>query len=101
MATGMDIEISSQVLRQRAGNMRTAVGFMKDALETANNVMSRTSESFESSAADAFRDQYNQLKSKFDKFYDAMKEYADFLEATANTYDDTDQTIAKAAQDLL
>lgn len=98
----MDIEISAQELKQRATNMRTAVGFMKESLETANNVMSRTSESFESSAADAFRAQYNQLKSKFDLFYEEMTKYADFIDKKAAvSYEDVDTAIKNAAEEMI
>lgn len=97
----MDIEISAQQLRQHSTNMKTAVGFMKEALETASNVMSSTSQSFESSAANAFRDQYSQLKSKFDLFYNEMTKYATFLDNTADAYERADQVIENAANDML
>ena len=97
----MDIEISAQELKQHATNMKTAIGFMKEALDTASTVMSRTSESFESSAADAFREQYNQLKSKFDAFYSEMGKYAVFLDKTAMKYERADQTIENAVLQMV
>ena len=97
----MDIVISANELRQHATNMKTAIGMMKEELETASNVMQGTSNSFESSAADAFRGQYNQLKSKFDLFYNEMTNYANFLEKTASSYEQADVTIEQAAQDIL
>lgn len=97
----MDIVISPNKLRQHATNMTTAIGIMKEELETASNVMEGTSNSFESSAADAFRGQYNQLKSKFELFYNEMTNYANFLENTASLYEQADVTIKQAAQDIL
>lgn len=97
----MDIEISAEELRQHASNMKSIVGNMKEELETASNVMQRTADSFESSAAETFRGQYNQLKSKFDLFYNEMITYATFLEKTAASYEQTDNAINKAAEEYL
>ena len=81
--------------------MKSAIGMMKEELETASSVMNRTGDSFESSAADAFRGQYNQLKSKFDLFYNEMTSYAQFLEKTASLYEKADEAIQQAANDIL
>ena len=97
----MDIVITADELRSHAANMKAAVGSMKEELEIASNVMTRTSNSFESSSADAFREKYNQLKGKFDLFYNEMTAYATFLEKTAESYDKADETIKKTANDLL
>ena len=97
----MDIVLSADQLREHASSMKTAIGMMKEELETASNVMNRTGESFESSAADAFRGQYNQLKGKFDLFYNEMTSYAEFLEKTAALYERTDEAIQQAANDVL
>lgn len=97
----MDIVLSADQLRQHASNMKSAIGMMKEELETASSVMNRTGDSFESSAADAFRGQYNQLKSKFDLFYNEMTSYAQFLEKTASLYEKADEAIQQAANDIL
>ena len=97
----MDIQISAQDLRQYAANMKSEVSEMRDALEVASGVMNRTGESFESSAADAFRGQYNQLKSKFDLFYNEMTSYAEFLEKTATLYEQANLAIENIAKENL
>ena len=42
-----------------------------------------------------------ELKSKFDLFYNEMTSYAEFLEKTASLYERTDQAIQQAANDIL
>lgn len=97
----MDIEISAEELKAHAANMSSYIDAMRESLETASSVMSRTSESFDSSAGDAFRGQYNQLKSKFDAFYNEMTSYVVFLRKTAAQYERADTEIANAARDMI
>lgn len=97
----MDIQISADELRQASANMKSAIRSMKDELDTASNVMTRTSDSFESRAGDVFREKYNELKGKFDLFYNEMTSYAEFLDKTAAEYEHTDKMIETAADDML
>ncbi len=95
------ITIRPEELRNSAAEMKSKINSMRESLQTASNVMNRTSDSFEASSADALRNKYNQLKGKFDIFYDEMTSYALFLEKTAATYEKADEAIAAAAEDNL
>ncbi|MBR3661174.1 MAG: WXG100 family type VII secretion target [Bacilli bacterium] len=95
------ITIRPEELRNSASEMKTKITAMKENLRTASNVMARTSDSFEASSADALRNKYEELKTKFDSFYEEMTSYAVFLEMTAATYEKADETIKKAANDIL
>ena len=95
------ITIRPEELRSSATEMKNKINAMRESLQTASNVMNRTSDSFEASSADALRNKYNELKGKFDAFYNEMTSYANFLEKTAATYEQTDATITKAADDIL
>ena len=95
------LTIRPEELRNAAGEMKSKIEAIKENLQTASNVMNQTSSSFEAGSADALRQKYNELKGKFDKFYNEMTSYANFLEATAATYERTDEEIAKAANDVL
>lgn len=96
-----NVSIKPEVLRSSANEMKSKVDLMRGNLETASNVMNQTSESFESSAAEALRAKYNELKPKFESFYNEMLSYAEFLEKTANLYDQTNQSIEAAAKELI
>ena len=97
----MDIEISAEELKAHAANMSSFIEAMKESLDTASNVMARTGESFDSSAGDAFRGQYNQLKGKFDAFYNEMTKYVVFLRKTAAQYERADAEITNAAREMI
>ena len=97
----MDIEISAEELKLHANNMKSYIDEMRSALDTASSVMSRTGESFASSAGEAFRGQYNQLKGRFEAFYSEMTSYVTFLRKTAAAYERTDTDIANAARDMV
>ena len=97
----MDIQISAEELKAHAANMSSFINAMRESLETASSVMAKTEQSFDSSAGNAFRGQYNQLKSKFDVFYNEMTSYVTFLRKTAAQYEHADAEIANAARDMV
>ena len=97
----MDISVSYEGLRSTAAKMKQEVEKMRQALETATTVMNRTGESFKSNAADEIRGKYTALKPKFEDFYAAINNYAEFLEKTAAGYQEADQTIQKIAEEVL
>lgn len=95
------ITIKPEELRSSASKMKIKVNSMKENLQIASDVMNSTRDSYEASSADELRNKYNELRSKFDTYYNEMISYADFLEKTADTYERVDETIKKAANDVL
>ena len=95
------VQITPEDLRSSASQIRTRIAKMKDNLDAASNEMTKTQSSFESSAADTLRTQYETLKSKFGTFYEKMEDYAKFLDNTASEYETTDANIKKAANEVL
>ena len=96
-----DLQITPQELKNSASTMKTKIATMKDSLDVASNVIGRTSDSFKGSAAEELREKYNTLAMKFNDFYSAMTNYADFLEKTAVAYEQSDAAIKKAAEEVL
>lgn len=95
------ITIRPEELRVSASDMRKKIELMKSSLQNASNIMGRLNESFVGTASDALIGKYNELKPKFDLFYNEMTSYAEFLDKTAALYEKADQDISKAAQDVL
>ncbi len=95
------IALRSEELRLSASDMRKKIELMKTSLQNASNVMGRLNEAFVGSASDSLISKYNELRPKFDLFYNEMTSYAEFLDKTAALYDTADQDISKAAQDIL
>lgn len=97
----MDISVSYEGLRNTATKMKQEVEKMRQALEQATTIMNRTSESFKSNAADELRAKYTTLKPKFEDFYAAITQYAEFLNKTAAGYQEADQRIQQIADEVL
>ena len=97
----MDLKVSSEELRSNALQMKNKIEIMKSSLQTASNVISTTSTSFQGTGADAIRNKYHSLEGKFNDFYNAMTNYATFLETVANRYEEENANIAKKAEELL
>ena len=95
------IEITPQELRDTSSEMIKDIEKMRDALNTASNVMEGTKDSFDASSASAIREKYSELRSKFDNFYQKMESYCEFLDKTAEYYENADNTITNAANDIL
>ena len=92
------IVITPAELRASARLMKNRIESMKQNLDTASRVMQQTTESFDSPAAKAMREKYEELKKNFPKFYQEMTSYAEFLETTASEYERTNQEIENAAR---
>jgi len=95
------VQITPRELRSSATEMRNKIESMRDNLNISSRVMENTRDSFEATSADALRDKYTELKSKFDNFYEKMTSYATFLDNTATLYEKADENITKAANDIL
>ena len=57
----MDLKVSSEELRSNALQMKNKIEIMKSSLQTASNVISTTSTSFQGTGADAIRNKYHSL----------------------------------------
>ena len=97
----MDLKVSSEELRSNALQMKNKIEIMRSSLQTASNVMSATSNSFQGTGPDTIRNKFHSLEGKFYDFYNAMTNYANFLEMVANRYDEENATVAKKAEELL
>lgn len=97
----MALNIKPEELRSNASSMKNKIEIMRSSLQTASNVISTTSTSFQGTGADAIRNKYHSLEGKFNDFYNAMTNYATFLETVANRYEEENANIAKKAEELL
>ena len=96
-----DLNVKPEELKNYANMMKEKINRCRSSLEVATNVINKTAQSFQGSAADTLRDKYNSLQNKFNDFYGAMENYSKFLEKTANSYIETNANIAKTAEEVL
>ena len=84
----------AQVLMQSSNEMKNIFDQVERIMATLNN-------SWQSQAANQFTAKFNQLKSKFPMFYEAVQNYSKFLTQTVETYQAADQAIGSSADSNL
>lgn len=77
-----------QGMRDAATKMRAIVERMHSNLDEATNDINSTTNTWQSGAADHLRSKYSDLAPKFEDFYAAITNYADFLDKTAANYEE-------------
>ena len=75
-------------MRETANKIRTIVERMHSTLDEASNDIHASTDTWQSSAADHLRSKYGDLSPKFEDFYQAITNYADFLDKTAANYEE-------------
>lgn len=88
-------------MRDTAARIREIVEKMHGTLDEASTDIHQTTDTWQSGAADHLRDKYKDLTPKFDDFYTAITNYADFLEKTAAHYEEFEQQSASSADDVI
>ena len=95
------LTVTTAVLRDSSSTIKKEIEEVKNSLDTAKRIIMQTEESFRGTAADEIRNNFNSLSTKFADFYQAMTDYAKFLENTAGAYDQAEGAIQKAADEVL
>lgn len=95
------LNINYQGLRESANIFRKEVSRMSSALSDAKTEIGNTTKDWQSTAAQTLRDRFESLAGKFDDFYNAIENYAKFLDNTANAYEAADKKIEQRADELL
>ena len=95
------MQVNSVELRNAGADLRKNVNNMKSTLDEATQTINGTAASWESMAAENLRRRYTSLSAKFSDFYDAINNYALFLDKTAEAYEAADKKIEERANELL
>lgn len=95
------MQVDSVELAKAAASLREQVNNMQATLDEATQTINGTAASWESAAAENLRSRYDSLKSKFSDFYQAITNYAKFLDNTAASYESADKKIEERANELL
>ncbi len=93
--------VKTEELNSAAESLRSCLNTMQEILSDTTNEVNRTESVFKSSSADALRNQYRSLATKFDDFYAAITKYALFLNQTASSYASANQQTEQKANELL
>lgn len=86
------IQVTTQVLTETAGKIRTINGNMDSKLTDINNKMNALESTWQSSAATDIRAAMNAMKPRFEEYKNVVESYAKFLDTTAASYETTETT---------
>ena len=93
------IKISTQVLTSTASEVRSLNAKLDEDLAACNTAMNNLESTWQSDAASDIRAAMNALKPRFEEYKSVIESYAKFLDATAASYEATEQSVqSNAAQ---
>ncbi len=95
------LSVSPAVLQEKATAIKNKVSEIGTILGNVTTEVGKVPDSFEGKASSEFQQQYNELTKNYEKFSAEMNSYADFLNKTAETYIQMDETIASLANQNL
>ncbi len=95
------VKITPELLKGKATNMKSLVDRMRAALDVSTTQIRATEEFFKGTGPENVRNQYEELRPKFEDFYNTMTEFANFLDLAATKYAEQDESIAKNAENLV
>lgn len=93
MATGQ-IRISPDMMRERAGEYTTEAGNVQSVIEKMDSLLEALLEEWEGAASAAYADKFAELRPSFVDAKDLIDDIAAALNATAQSLEDVDNTIA-------
>ena len=90
-----------QGMREAASKMRAIVERMHGNLDEASNDIHATTDTWQSAAADHLRSKFSDLSPKFEDFYQAITNYADFLDRTAANYEEFETKNQQQSEEVM
>lgn len=87
------IKVSTQVLIDTAKKVRDCNTNMDEKLADINKTMNDLQNTWKSDAAEDIRAAMNALKPKFEEYKSVVESYAAFLDKTAQSFEDTEQSV--------
>ena len=91
------INVSPEALKERATEIKNKVNQIGNVLDSVSQTVGRVPDAFEGKASSEFQEKYNTLTKSYEKFSGKMQEYVAFLNKTADSYTQMDETIANIA----
>mgnify|MGYP003297195351 CR=1 FL=1 len=91
------IKVSTSVLKETAGKVRGINAKLDEQLASINKKMNDLESSWSSDAGRDIRANMNALKPRFEDYKKIVESYANFLDETAATYEETEQIVQQNA----
>jgi WXG100 family type VII secretion target len=88
------IRITPDQMRERANQYRNEADTVNGVIGKMDSLLQQLQSEWEGSASESYAARYQELKPKFVKAENLIREIASALDTTAKTVEETDQTIA-------
>lgn len=86
------IQVTTQVLTETAGKIRSINANMDSKLADIHNKMDSLQNTWQSSASNDIRAAMTAMKPRFEEYKNVVESYAKFLDSTAQSYEVTETT---------
>ncbi len=91
---GDELRVSPDALKDKAKNINNKVHEIEEVLNEVSQTVRRVPDAFQGRAATEFQEKYDSLRKNYEKFSGKMRDYAIFLNETAERYARMDNEIA-------
>ena len=88
------ISLTPDELRQRAQQYSNEADKVNQTITTMGNLLNQLQNEWKGEASQAYAERYNELKPNFDKMEELIREISQALNTSADTYEQTDQSLA-------
>lgn len=90
------IRITPDQMRSRAGQYRGEASNVQEVISNMDNLLNQLQSEWEGAAAESYASRFAELRPGFIKAKDLIEEIAQALDATAQTLEETDSSIASS-----
>ncbi|HBZ53014.1 MAG TPA: WXG100 family type VII secretion target [Eubacterium sp.] len=88
-----DIKITFDEVKRKAGEIHACNENLKEDLQVIRNTITSLEAEWESDSSATIRSKIEGMSSKFQNYYDIIESYVQFLNDTANSYEQTESVI--------
>ena len=90
-----DIKVSSTSLREKAASFKSIADSIRNYTEDMKKTVDNLRSTWEGTASENTRSAFNKFQATFDEKYETIIRFAEFLEATADEYEKTENANAQ------
>lgn len=95
-----EIKVNSQMLRDSATQIMSELGNFEQITGEVTNGLTSLSNTWTGEAFTSFYDNVRALEPTFEKYKEVIKQYADFLNTSAEQYETTESNVNNATSDI-
>lgn len=96
-----EIKVNSQMLRDSASKITSELNNFQQITNEVSNGLNSLSQTWTGEAFTNFQENVHALNPTFEKYAEVIKQYADFLNTSAEQYDQTEATVSNETNNIV